>query len=43
MGQMVGYILDFEFLSSAIFVLEKNETRHFYVFKYTTHLKKYYI
>ena len=27
MGQMVGYILHFEFLSSALFVSEKNDTR----------------
>ena len=39
MVQMVGYILHFGFLSSAISVSEKNDTRNFYVFKLIIHLK----
>ena len=40
MGQIVGYILDFRFLSSALFASEKNETRHLRLFKFIIPLKK---
>lgn len=39
MGQRVGYNLDFRFLDSALFLLEKNETENFYVFKVVIDLK----
>ena len=39
MGQMKSYSLDIGFLSSAIFVLEKNETRNFYMLKFFIHLQ----
>ena len=31
---MVRYIFNFEFLRSALFVSEKNETKHFHLFKF---------
>lgn len=37
---MVGYILDFGFFSPALLALEKNETKHFHLFKFTIPLKK---
>ena len=40
MGKMVGYILDFGFFSSALLALEKNETKHFHLFKFIIPLKK---
>ena len=40
MGKMVGYILDFGFFSPALLALEKNETKHFRLFKFIIPLKK---
>ena len=39
MGQMVGYVLCFGFLSSTLFFRKKNDTRNFDAFKFIIHLK----